>query len=146
LTEKLQVRWPRKKDFAGLADLLNRSPEPVWCPRTLAKFLQERPGNHIRLLTDGRRLLGAVLYSVYGTDYCLLHEFAIVPDRWREGLGTYLMTRVLTGPRARMKLPIRAFPRNSRAEKFLEKLGFEDRLPDEQRPRDAIRFDFRRKA
>lgn len=142
---KLSIRWPRKADFPGLAELLNGAyPFEQWTETDLQQFL-DRPLNHIKMVeieTLGgvdRHVRAVALYTL--TDVCRLRRLAVETAFRREGVGRFTIEKLMTGPRARIRCDVlaRIPKRDPRARAFLEALGFTETARN-----DKIEFRFRR--
>jgi ribosomal-protein-alanine N-acetyltransferase len=116
----------RRLTYADLPQVVAIERRAFPAPWSLAMFVLElsRPGGICLVATEDERLLGYCICSRHDTVWHLM-DFAVDPDRRREGIATRLMEALigaLPGPHEQLTLEVRRS--NDGARLLYERFGF----------------------
>lgn len=123
----LSIRWMIRRDMPEVLEIEAASCEFPWGDEEFVRCLRER--NCIGMVAtpfdDDDQLLGYILYEIQPTRLELLN-FAVHPDHRRQGVGRYLIAKMIAKLTHRRRKMIETYVRESNlpALKFFRAIGF----------------------
>jgi ribosomal protein S18 acetylase RimI-like enzyme len=126
--ELLSIRWYQPRDLQQATDLHDLClPGEEWKPCDFVRFANnQNRRNAVKVLSNESGLVyGTLLYTLEGKS-CRIRRVTIDPSYQRQGLGTYMVSALITGRwlvRQR-QYTARVSERDLRAQLFLQHLGF----------------------
>ncbi len=144
----MHIRWQIRKDLPEVLNIETRSFEFPWTEDDFVRCLRQR--NCIAMVgeDEGGRVIAFMVYLLRDGFFELLN-FAVHPDRCREGVATQMLQKLIAKLKlqGRTRILLRVRERNLTGQLFLRSMGFKaisvEREIYDETCEDAYLFEYR---